>query len=108
MTELSEQCEQLAYDQLLSYVQLLKSTGRLQLTHQQAQTLSSEQLGAVVLGKEQSKEFGGVTTAQVRLRGGGVEGGGVEGGGEGGRRGGREEGGGGREEEKAEGVKLDG
>ena len=64
---LDEQCEKLAYDQLLSYVELLKSTAPLQLTFDQAQNLSAQQLGCLVLTKEQSKACGGAGTAQVCL-----------------------------------------
>ena len=64
---LDEQCEKLAYDQLLSYVKLLKTTRPLQLSFQQAQNLSSQQLANLVLSKEQSKACGGADTAQVRL-----------------------------------------
>ena len=62
---LDEQCEKLAYDQLLSYVNLLKTTKPLKLTFDQAQGLSAKQLSALVLSKEQSKACGGAETAQV-------------------------------------------
>ena len=62
---LDEQCEKLAYDQLLSYVNLLKTTRPLTLTFDQAQGLSAKQLAALVLSKEQSKACGGAETAQV-------------------------------------------
>ena len=62
---LDEQCQKLAYDQLLSYVNLLKTTRPLQLTFEQAQGLTAAQLSALVLSKEQSKTCGGAETAQV-------------------------------------------
>ncbi|KAL5267811.1 hypothetical protein ACHWQZ_G004753 [Mnemiopsis leidyi] len=64
LTMLDEQCEKLAYDQLLSYVNLLKTTRPLTLTFDQAQGLSAKQLAALVLSKEQSKACGGAETAQ--------------------------------------------
>ena len=65
---LDEQCEKLAYDQLLSYVNLLKTTKPLKLTFDQAQSLTTKQLGSLALSKEQSKACGGAETAQVRLK----------------------------------------
>ena len=66
MSAVDEQCERLAYNQLVAYVDLLKNTRPLSLEFDQAQNLTKEQLSALVLNKEQSKEFGGATTAQVR------------------------------------------
>ena len=67
LSMLDEQCEKLAYDQLLSYVNLLKTTKPLKLTFDQAQSLTTKQLGSLALSKEQSKACGGAETAQVRL-----------------------------------------
>ncbi|XP_063686306.1 kinesin-like protein KIF17 isoform X2 [Bolinopsis microptera] len=65
LSMLDEQCEKLAYDQLLSYVNLLKTTKPLKLTFDQAQSLTSKQLGSLALSKEQSKACGGAETAQA-------------------------------------------